>query len=205
MNIAIFGGSKGLGSALAEQTSQKGWAVSVFARSNNTKEKIENYNCDVLSIESINAALVNSNKVFDIVVYCPSLWGESGSLNRSELESFLQTGPFGYQNVCEALFNLNSISEYGVIINISSTAANNSGSIVNPCYSISKRIQDEITSVYQALAKETTVKFTTIQLGTLGEEVYIPTLDVVSYIEWLSQLSTNSFPTSLTLNSRNEL
>ena len=205
MNIAILGASKGLGLAIAKLFAKKGYTVFDLSRTIYSRSNINTLSCDVRSLDSIENSFNSIDVIFDIIVYCPSLWGESGNLSSTELENFLQTGPLGFNKVCETLLKTRKISENAIIINISSTAVRSVEKSKNPCYSISKRIQDDIASFYQSLVKQTKIRFTTINLGTLGEEKHIPFSDVISYIEWLNSLSINSFPTNITISSRDEL
>ncbi|PAS27427.1 SDR family NAD(P)-dependent oxidoreductase [Vibrio cholerae] len=205
MNIAIFGASKGLGLAIAKLFAKKGYTVFDLSRTIYSISNIKNVSCDVRSLDSIENSFKSIDVIFDIIVYCPSLWGESGNLSATELERFLQTGPLGFNKVCETLLKTKKISDNAIIINISSTAVSSVGKSNNPCYSISKRLQDDITTIYQSLVKQSQIRFTTINLGTLGEEKHIPVSDITSYIEWLNSLSINSFPTNITISSRDEV
>lgn len=199
MTVAIFGGSKGLGSQLADSFVGRGFTVHKFSRTKTTNPWVVHHYCDVSSDSAIVSALLDADTIFDLVIYCCSVWLDSESGTVRQLQHFIDVGPLGFQRMLNVLERLKVIKMSGNIISIGSTASENFCQSSHPAYAISKKLQDCLVQQSQS-KQDTALKITNITLGTLGDD-FIKAQDVLAAIDLIMGLSQTSVLTNITLRS----
>ncbi|MFA9486782.1 MULTISPECIES: hypothetical protein [unclassified Moraxella] len=202
-NIAVFGGSKGLGEKLSEYFISQNFTVYNFSRTTSNLDGVINCNCDVRFQDNIDAALDSLDKKFNMIIYCPSLWRDQESLNTQELINFIETGPLGFKRVCDTLILNNLIVPNANIINIGSIASESILKSKHFSYAISKKLQEILANRIQ-IDHSLDLKITNIQLGTIGMHS-VEIQDVFNIISLLINLSKFAIVPNVTLQSTREL
>lgn len=208
-NILIIGASSGLGKDLAELFLElQDIQLGIFSRKKPIlKRAFDFYQMDVTRTNEVLETVSNLEQglKFDMVIYCPSKWGEKEILNSPELQEFLAAGPLGFLELINCLTEFNKLKSKANIISIGSTATLLASSEIikdsSPKYSIAKQIQKNITLELQKQYLNTNLKFTTLTLGKLGQDE-VSSLDIFKTVQTLSNLSKNCLPLEIKLVSK---
>lgn len=182
-NIAIFGASQGLGSALANHFSQHNNLVYNFSRSCHSNEKITNVYYDTKYIDTIKKSLLSVDVTFDIIIYCPSAWEDEEKDDSEELLHFINTGPIGLKRTLDTIIDTDIINDGALFINIGSISSYKYIESKNPSYSISKKMQDMLIERYQNKIKN--FRVTNMILGSIGEDL-IDYDDIIKSVDLIS-------------------
>lgn len=179
--IAIFGGSKGLGSVLVDYFCQENNTVYNFSRSFHGDTKVKNIECDVGS-DDIDNVLNKLEVQFDLVIYCPSLWLNIEENNAQELLNFINIGAVGLKRVVDGLLTNHLIQNTSVFINIGSIASQRYQETPYPSYAFNKKLQDMLIERYQK--QDIGIKFTNLILGSIGDEL-VAHDDIINAIDFI--------------------
>lgn len=154
--IAITGGNRGIGKAIAELFAQKGFGVAVCSRSPRNPDlsaAIAHYQVDVRKRESMQqfvADVLETIGPLNVFVNCAGLsrWRSIEKIDATFVEEMIETNILGTLWGCQAAAQV--LKESGAIINVSSLAGKR-GSANNSAYCASKFAVNGMT---QSLAKE---------------------------------------------------
>lgn len=180
--IAIFGGSKGLGFALADYFCQENNTVYNFSRSCHSNAKVKNIECDVGS-DDVNDVLNPLEVQFDLVIYCPSLWLNAEENNAQELLDFINIGAVGLKRVVDTLFKNNLMTNNSILINIGSIASQRYQTTPYPSYAFNKKLQDMLIERYQQ--QDIGIKITNLILGSISNEL-VAYDDIINAIHFIA-------------------
>lgn len=165
-SILVIGHGKGIGDHLFLNFNEFQHKIGVSRSKPEKKSSIQNICCDVTDFES-HVDLIE-NRV-SIVVYVPSEFGESGTLEREEYNKFMETGPQGLLNCFYALKDNELLTDDALIVSIGSTAsrASDNPAMVHKAYSIAKATQKAILAQLAGAHKD--YRYANITLGGIED------------------------------------
>jgi NADP-dependent 3-hydroxy acid dehydrogenase YdfG len=174
--ILITGASSGLGEAIANYLSEKGYIVYGTSRSITDKgQKFKPLAMDVCSKESIDkavATILNEHHKIDVVINNAGIGiaGPVEHLDISQVEKVLNTNFFGVIRVCQSVFPSMRKNNSGLVINISSIGSE-IGLPYRAGYSASKAAMDRISEGMRMEVKKFGIQICTVQPGGIVTDI----------------------------------